>query len=78
MTLNGDPANINTPLVPNCEITIEPSTAGEDAVYTVGQLEEYHEANITVYVNGKMIVCPCPCADGVLGQTAGGRPWHFR
>lgn len=56
--LNGDPANINTPLVPNCEITIEPSTAGEDAVYTVGQLEEYHEANITVYVNGKMIVCP--------------------
>ena len=58
VTLNGDPANINTPLVPNCEITIEPSTAGEDAVYTVGQLEEYHEANITVYVNGKMIVWP--------------------
>lgn len=58
VTLNGDPANINTSLVPNCEITIEPSTAGEDAVYTVGQLEEYHEANITVYVNGKMIVCP--------------------
>lgn len=58
VTLNGDLANINTPLVPNCEITIEPSTAGEDAVYTVGQLEEYHEANITVYVNGKMIVCP--------------------
>ncbi len=58
VTLNGDPANINTPLVPNCEITIEQSTAGEDAVYTVGQLEEYHEANITVYVNGKMIVCP--------------------
>ena len=58
VTSNGDPAKINTPLVPNCEITIEPSTAGEDAVYTVGQLEEYHEANITVYVNGKMIVCP--------------------
>ena len=58
VTLNGDPANINTPLVPNCEITIEPSTAGEDAVYTVGQLEEYHEANNTVYENGKMIVCP--------------------
>ena len=58
VTLNGDPANINTPLVPNCEITIEPSTAGEDAVYTVGQLEEYHESNITVIVNGKMIVCP--------------------
>ena len=27
VTLNGEPANINTPLVPNCEITIEPSTA---------------------------------------------------
>lgn len=58
VTLNGEPANINTPLVPNCEITIEPSTAGEDAVYTVGQLEEYHESSISVIVNGKVIVCP--------------------
>lgn len=58
VTLNGDPANINTPLVPNCEITIEPSTAGDDAVYTVGQLEEYHDSNMSVIVNGKMIVCP--------------------
>lgn len=58
VTLNGEPANINTPLVPNCEITIEPSTAGEDAAYTVGQLEEYHESSISVIVNGKVIVCP--------------------
>lgn len=58
VTLNGEPANINTPLVPNCEITIEPSTAGENAVYTVGQLEEYHESSISVIVNGKVIVCP--------------------
>ena len=58
VTLNGEPANINTPLVPNCEITIQPSTAGEDAVYTVGQLEEFHESNISVIVNGMMIVCP--------------------
>lgn len=58
VTLNGEPANINTPLVPNCEITIEPSTAGEDAVYTVGQLEEYHESSISAIVNGKVIVCP--------------------
>lgn len=58
VTLNGEPVNINTPLVPNCEITIEPSTAGEDAVYTVGQLEEYHESSISVIVNGKVIVCP--------------------
>ena len=48
VTLNGRPANINTPLVPNCEVTIEPSTAGADAVYTIEQLEEYHESTLTV------------------------------
>lgn len=58
VTLNGEPANINTPLVPNCEIMIQPSTAGEDAVYMVGQLEEYHESTISLIVNGKLITCP--------------------
>lgn len=58
VTLNGRPANINTPLVPNCEVTIEPSTAGADAVYTVEQLEEYHESTLTVITNGKTVVCP--------------------
>lgn len=58
VTLNGRPANINTPLVPNCEVTIEPSTAGADAVYTVEQLEEYHESTLTVIINGKNVVCP--------------------
>lgn len=58
VTLNGRPANINTPLVPNCEVTIEPSTAGADAVYTVEQLEEYHESTLTVIINGKTVVCP--------------------
>ena len=38
VTMNGQHANINTPLEPNSEITIEPSTAGDDAVYTIGQL----------------------------------------
>ncbi len=28
VTMNGQPANINTPLEPNSDITIEPSTAG--------------------------------------------------
>lgn len=58
VTLNDRPANINTPLVPNCEVTIEPSTAGADAVYTVEQLEEYHESTLTVIINGKTVVCP--------------------
>ena len=58
VTLNGRPANINTPLIPNCEVTIEPSTAGADAVYTVEQLEEYHESTLTVIINGKTVVCP--------------------
>ena len=58
VTLNGRPANINTSLVPNCEVTIEPSTAGADAVYTVEQLEEYHESTLTVIINGKTVVCP--------------------
>ena len=58
VTLNGRPANINTPLVPNCEVTIEPSTAGADAVYTIEQLAEYHESTLTVIINGKTVVCP--------------------
>lgn len=58
VTLNGRPANINIPLVPNCEVTIEPSTAGADAVYTIEQLEEYHESTLTVIINGKTVVCP--------------------
>ena len=58
VTFNGRPANINTPLVPNCEVTIEPSTAGADAGYTVEQLEEYHESTLTVIINGKTVVCP--------------------
>ena len=39
VTMNGKPASINTPLEPNSEIVIEPSTAGEAAVYKISQLE---------------------------------------
>lgn len=56
--MNGRPANINTPLETNAEITIEPSTAGAAAVYTVGQLEEYHTSTISFIINGKHVVCP--------------------
>lgn len=58
VTMNGQPANINTPLEPNSDITIEPSTAGDNAVYTIGQLPEYHESVISFVVNGQNVVCP--------------------
>lgn len=58
ITMNGKPANINTPLEPNSEIEIKPSTCGSDAVYTVSQLEEYTSSTVGFVVNGKMITCP--------------------
>ena len=56
--MNGNPANINTPLEPNSEITIEPSTSGAAARYTIGQLEECRQATLTFNINGKDVVCP--------------------
>uniref|UniRef100_UPI0040563A75 cell division protein FtsA n=1 Tax=Agathobacter sp. TaxID=2021311 RepID=UPI0040563A75 len=58
VTMNGELANINTPLEPNCEIVIKPSTMGEDAVYKVSMLEEYNQSNVTFIVNGKFVTCP--------------------
>jgi cell division protein FtsA len=58
VTMNDRPANINTPLEPNSEITIEPSTAGDAATYRVSQLEEYTSATVTFEVNGQHITCP--------------------
>ncbi len=56
--LNGREVNINTPLEPNCEIEIIPSTVGEDAVYTIERLEEYTSSTISFEVNHKMVTCP--------------------
>ncbi len=58
VTMNGEPASINTPLTPNCEITIEPSTAGDNAVYIIEQLPEYRESTISFIINGQKVVCP--------------------
>ncbi len=58
VTMNDRPAHINTPLEPNCDITIVPSTAGDAAVYTVGQLEEYKTSTVNFVVNGRNVVCP--------------------
>ena len=56
--VNDRPANINTRIMPNCEITITPSSVGSDAVYTVEQLPEYTDSVIDFIVNGKVISCP--------------------
>lgn len=58
VTMNGKPASINTPLEPNSEIVIEPSTAGEAAVYKISQLDEYNHSVITFIINGRRISCP--------------------
>lgn len=58
VTMNGKPANINTPLEPNSEIVIEPSTAGEAAVYKISQLDEYNHSVITFVINGRRVSCP--------------------
>ena len=58
VTMNGKPAHINTPLEPNSEIIIEPSTTGENAVYTISQLDEFTNATVGFVVNGKMVTCP--------------------
>ena len=58
VTMNGKPASINTPLEPNSEIVIEPSKAGEAAVYKISQLDEYNHSVITFAINGRKVSCP--------------------
>lgn len=58
VTMNGKPASINTPLEPNSEIIIEPSTAGEAAEYKMSQLDEYNHSVITFIINGRKVSCP--------------------
>lgn len=56
--MNGRMTNINTPLEPNCDIIIEPSTTGTAAVCTLEQLEEYSADSVAFVVNGNIIRCP--------------------
>ena len=58
VTMNGKPASINTPLEPNSEIVIEPSTEGEAAEYKISQLDEYNHSVITFVINGRKVSCP--------------------
>lgn len=56
--MNDRPANINTGLEPNSDIIIEASTQGEEAEYTLEQLEEYSNSTVAFIVNGKVVRCP--------------------
>ena len=56
--MNGRPANINTPLEPNGEIYIEPSTMGGPAALRLEQLEEYTTSDVTFVVNDRIVRCP--------------------
>lgn len=56
--VNGTIVNINTPLESNSDITIEPSTAGENASLRLEEMEDYNGATLSFEVNGRMINCP--------------------
>ncbi len=56
--MNDKPASINTPLEPNSEIVITPSTQGNPATCTLEQLEEYSSSGMTFVVNGRLVRCP--------------------
>ena len=58
ITINDAPANINSPLTPNCHIVVTPSTEGASAKYTVDMLEEYGKSTMTFMVNGTPIPVP--------------------
>ena len=57
ITLNREPASLNTPIQQNDIIYVRESTIGESASLTLGQIEEFG-TDITFCVNGKNIVCP--------------------
>ncbi len=57
ITLNREPASLNTPIEQNDIIYVEESTIGEAASITLGQIDEFG-SDITFEVNGKNIVCP--------------------
>lgn len=56
--LNGKVVSLNTPIDSHSEITIEPSTEGGAASFTIGKLDAYNQEDISFIVNGKLITCP--------------------
>ncbi len=58
VSMNDRIVSINTPLEPNSDIVIEPSTRGEDAHCTIEELSEYTKGAISFQVNGRLVSCP--------------------
>ena len=56
--MNGKEVSLSTPIQANVEIEIIPSTEGDTAVFTIGDIKEYTSEDIAFYVNGKTITCP--------------------
>ena len=56
--MNDEEVNINTHLEPNAEIKIIPSTAGNDAEYTIDRLPEFNQSTVSFTVNNKTVTCP--------------------
>lgn len=56
--MNDNVVGLNTPLEPNCYITIEASTEGGKANCTIEQLEEFTSATVDFFVSGNKITCP--------------------
>ncbi len=67
--LNGQPADIHTPIRANDVISVEPSTAGEKAAQQLGKFAEYKET-IRIMVNGQSIALPKFASVGGELQTA--------
>lgn len=57
ITVNGEPADINTPIAAGDKIIVKESTKGAPGSITVGQLPEY-DSTICVVVNGKKVFLP--------------------
>lgn len=57
ITVNGEIANINTPIGKNDKIVIKESTAGASATLRVEQIPEY-KSELKVVVNDKLVKCP--------------------
>ncbi len=58
ITVNGEEADMHTPIRANDVIVVKASTAGEDAKLTLSELPEF-EAELAVIANGNRISLPC-------------------
>ncbi len=58
VTMNDVQVGINTPLEFNAYIEIQPSTTGEEASFTIEELDEYSSSTVSFEVNNRRVTCP--------------------